>query len=107
MALFAWSGSAIVTSNGSTYVTGGGNNNGKYTNPQVDTLTKQLNAELDPAKQADIQAQIDKIVFTQDLASIPPFTFPGVNAADKKIQGVQYNPSQTDITWNMDKWSTQ
>jgi len=107
VALFAWSGSAIVTSNSSTYNTGGGNNNGKYSNPQVDKLTKQLNAELDPAKQADIQAQLDKIVFTQDLASIPAFTFPGVNAADKKIKGVEYNPSQTDITWNMDKWSTQ
>jgi len=107
VALFAWSGSAIVTSNSSTYVTGGGNNNGKYSNPQVDSLTKQLNATLDPAKQADLQAQLDKIVFTQDLASIPAFAFPGVNAADKKIKGVEYNPSQTDITWNMDKWSTQ
>jgi peptide/nickel transport system substrate-binding protein len=107
VALFAWSGSAIVTSNSSTYVTGGGNNNGKYSNPQVDQLTKQLNAELDPNKQADIQAQLDKIVFTQDLASIPVFAFPGVNAADKKIKGVEYNPSQSDITWNMDKWSTQ
>jgi peptide/nickel transport system substrate-binding protein len=107
VALFAWSGSAIVTSNSSTYVTGGGNNNGKYSNPQVDQLTKQLNAELDPAKQAQIQQQLDKIVFVQDLASIPAFAFPGVLAADKKIKGVEYNPSQSDITWNMDKWSAQ
>jgi peptide/nickel transport system substrate-binding protein len=107
VALFAWSGSAIVTSNSSTYVTGGGNNNGKYSNPEVDKLTAQLNAELDASKQPAIQAQLDKIIFTQDLASIPAFAFPGVLAADKKIKGVEYNPSQTDITWNMDKWSSQ
>jgi len=107
VALFAWSGSAIVTSNSSTYVTGGGNNNGKYSNPTVDKLTSQLNSELDATKQAGIQAQLDKIVFTQDLASIPVFTFPGVEAWDKKVKGVEYNPSQSDITWNMDKWSVQ
>jgi len=107
VALFAWSGSAIVTSNSTTYTTGGGNNNGHYSNPKVDELTKQLNGELDPAKQADIQAQLDKIIFTDDLASIPAFAFPGVLAADKKITGVQFNPSQSDITWNMDKWSAQ
>jgi ABC-type transport system substrate-binding protein len=107
VALFAYSGSAIVTGNSTQYVTGGGNNNGKYSNPQVDALTKQLNGELDPAKQADLQAQLDKIVFTQDLQSIPAFAFPGVLAWSKKIQGVEYNPSQSDITWNMDKWSAQ
>jgi peptide/nickel transport system substrate-binding protein len=107
VALFAWAGSAIVTSNSSTYVTGGGNNNGKYSNPQVDSLTKQLNSTLDPAKQKDLQAQLDKIVFTQDLASIPAFAFPAVLAADKKIQGVEYNASQADITYNASKWSLQ
>ena len=107
VALFAWSGSAIVTSNSSTYVTGGGNNNGKYSNPEVDKLVTQLDSELDTNKQADLQTQLDKIVFTQDLASIPAFAFPGVLAWSKKINGVQYNPSQSDITWNMDKWSVQ
>jgi peptide/nickel transport system substrate-binding protein len=107
VALFAWAGSAIVTSNSSTYVTGGGNNNGKYSNPQVDSLTKQLNSTLDPAKQKGLQAQLDKIVFSQDLASIPVFAFPAVLATDKKVQGVEYNASQSDVTFNASKWSLQ
>jgi ABC-type transport system substrate-binding protein len=107
VALFAWSGSAIVTSNSSTYVTGGGNNNGKYSNPQVDQLTTKLNGTLDPAGQKDLQGQLDKIVFTQDLASIPLFAFPAVLAADKKVQGLEYNASQSDVTYNASKWTLQ
>jgi peptide/nickel transport system substrate-binding protein len=106
VALFAWSGSAIVTSNSSTYVTGGGNNNGKYSNPQVDQLTNQLNETLSSDAQAPIQQQLDKIVFSQDVASIPLFAFPGVIANDKNVQGVEFNASQSDLTWNMDKWAS-
>jgi len=107
VALFAWAGSAVVTGNSSTYVTGGGNNNGKYSNPQVDKLTNELNSTLDSATQKGLQAQLDKIVFTQDLASIPVFAFPAVLAYDKKVQGIQFNASQSDITYNASKWSLQ
>ena len=38
MALFAWSGSPLVSGSSSIFTTGGGNNNGKYTNAEVDKL---------------------------------------------------------------------
>jgi peptide/nickel transport system substrate-binding protein len=107
VALFAWIGSAIVTSNSSTYTTGGGNNNGKYTNPKVDQLVAQLNQTLDPAQQKSIQGQLDKIIYTQDLASIPLFAFPAVLAYDKKVQGLTYNASQSDVTYDASKWTLQ
>jgi ABC-type transport system substrate-binding protein len=105
VALFGWAGSAIVTSNSSTYTTGGGNNNGKYSNPKVDQLVNQLNQTLDPAQQKSIQGQLDKIVWTQDLVSIPLFAFPAVLAHDKKVQGLTYNASQADVTFNASKWT--
>jgi len=107
VALFGWAGSAILTSNSSTYVTGGGNNNGKYTNPTVDQLTTQLDQTLDPAKQKTLQGQLDKIIWTQDLASIPLFAFPAVLAYDKNVQGLTYNASQSDVTYDASKWTVQ
>jgi peptide/nickel transport system substrate-binding protein len=105
VALFGWAGSAILTSNSSTYVTGGGNNNGKYSNPKVDQLTTELNQSLDPAKQKDLQAQLDKIVWTEDLVSIPLFAFPAALAYDKRVKGLEYNASQSDVTFNASKWT--
>ncbi len=104
VALFAWAGSALVTGDASTYVTEGGNNNGKYSNPEVDTLTTQLSAELDLDAQVELNKQIDDILWT-DLPTIPLFAFPGILATDPSAQNVEYNASQAGLTWNMNAWS--
>ncbi len=104
VALFAWSGSALVTASNSTYVTGGGNNNGHYSNPQVDALIQKLNQELDPDTQQQLIGQIEKLLW-DDVATIPVFAFPAVLATAANVQGVQYNASQSDITYNVSQWS--
>ncbi len=106
VALFAWSGSALVTGSSSTYTTDGGNNNGKYSNPEVDELTTQLNQETDPEAQKDLIIQIETILW-EDLATIPTFTFPGVLATDANVSGVVYNPSQAGLTWNAQEWASE
>ena len=75
VAMFAWAGSPLVTSPASTYTTGGGNNNGKYSNPQVDALIKQLNSEIDTTKQTDLIKQIETLLWT-DLMSDPAVRVP-------------------------------
>ncbi|MFN8075984.1 MAG: ABC transporter family substrate-binding protein [Kineosporiaceae bacterium] len=104
VALYAWSGSPLISGSSSTYVTNGGNNNGKYSNPQVDTLTAQLNGELDRAKQVDLIKQIEKILW-DDLATVPVFAFPAVAAWNSKVEKVIPNASQSGLTWNMQEWN--
>ncbi|GAB2687931.1 ABC transporter family substrate-binding protein [Thalassiella azotivora] len=104
VALFAWAGSPLVTGSSSTFVTNGGNNNGKYSNPQVDQLVSELNVTPDLDAQQELIKQIETILWN-DLATIPIFAFPGVIAFDSNLEGVQYQPSQSDITWNMHEWN--
>ncbi|MFC3686778.1 ABC transporter family substrate-binding protein [Aquipuribacter hungaricus] len=104
VAQFAWSGSPLKSGSASTFQTGGGNNNGQYTNPQVDELVNQLNAETDPDAQTELVIQIETILW-EDLATIPGFAFPGVLATTADAQGVEYNPTQSGLTWNMQEWT--
>lgn len=103
VAQFAWSGSPLKSGSSSTFQTGGGNNNGKYSNPEVDSLIDQLNQEPDPDAQTELVVQIETILWN-DLATIPGFSFPGVIATSADAQGVVYNPTQAGLTWNAYEW---
>jgi peptide/nickel transport system substrate-binding protein len=103
VALFAWSGSPLVSGSSSTYVTGGGNNNGKYTNADVDGWLAELDVTPDKDAQVELITQIETQLWN-DLATIPIFAFPGVVAYDNTVTGVTFQPSQSSVTWNMQKW---
>lgn len=103
VALFAWIGSPLVTGSDDIYKTNGGQNPGKYSNPQVDALINQMDHELNKDKQIQIQKQLDTIMW-KDLATIPLFAFPGLAATDNKVENVQINATQADITWNAYSW---
>ncbi|WP_460434666.1 ABC transporter family substrate-binding protein [Angustibacter speluncae] len=103
VALFAWSGSPLISGNSSIFTTGGGQNNGKYTNTEIDTLLPQLDVTPDPDEQVELIKQIEKILW-DDLATIPIFYFPGVVAYDNTVENVTFQPSQSQVTWNMQKW---
>ncbi len=103
VAMFAWAGSPLVTGSTDIYLTGGGQNPGKYSNPEVDKLLKQLNAELDTTKQTAIQKQIDTILWT-DLATIPAYAFPAMLATTPNATGMEFNATQADLSWNVAKW---
>jgi peptide/nickel transport system substrate-binding protein len=103
VALFAWAGSPLVTGSSSTYITGGGNNKGKYSNPEVDALTAELDVTSDVDAQNELVTQIETILWN-DLATIPLFAHPGITASSSTIEGVTAQPSQTHVTWNMQEW---
>ncbi|WP_432570035.1 ABC transporter family substrate-binding protein [Kineococcus sp. SYSU DK005] len=104
--LFAWSGSALVTGSAGQWTTEGcgSANYGCYSNPQVDDLVAQLNRATEPAAQDQLVAQIEKVLW-DDLVTIPVFAFPELAAWSKGVSGVVVNPSQAQITWNMDEWA--
>ena len=103
VALFAWSGSPLISGNSSIFTTGGGQNNGKYSNPEIDELLPKLDVTPDPDEQVELIKEIETILW-EDLATIPLFYFPGVVAYDNTIENVTFQPSQSQVTWNMHKW---
>ncbi len=103
IALFAWQGGPNKTGASSTFVTGGGNNQQSYSNPKVDELIKQLNAAVDKDEQLKLANEIDTILW-EDLATIPIFTFPGILAYSNTVKNIEYNPTQSGLTWNAEKW---
>jgi len=106
IALFAWTGSPLLTQGYATYLTKGAQNNGKYSNPQVDQLLKQLYSELNPTNQQRLLTELDRTLWS-DLATMPLFAFPALLATAKNIEGVQYNPSASGVTFNVNDWSLQ
>jgi len=104
VALFAWTGSPLLTQGYATYLTKGAQNNGNYSNAQVDQLLKQLYSELDPDNQQRLLTELDRTLWS-DLATMPLFAFPALLATTQKIDGVQYNPSASGVTYNVNDWS--
>ncbi len=104
VALFAWAGSPLVSGSGATYSTDGGNNNGNYTNPEVDTLMASLDVTPDADEQVRIITDVDAILW-DDLATVPLFAHPGIVAYESDLENVTFQPSQTQVTWNMQRWT--
>lgn len=52
------------------FATGGGWNLGKYSNPEVDRLINQANAELDEARRVSLYHRIDEILW-DDMVTVP------------------------------------
>lgn len=102
--MFAWIGSALVTGSNDIFRSTGESNFGKYANKQVDTWLNELAKETDPDAQTALIKQIDTQLWT-DLAQIPLFAFPGIVATTPDAEGVIYNASQADLTWNAYAWS--
>ena len=69
--LVGWSGRTDPDGNIYTFTrTGGGQNDGRYSNPEVDRLLDAARTELDLAKRRDLYAQVLRIAFGQDAARV-------------------------------------
>ncbi|MFF2373200.1 ABC transporter family substrate-binding protein [Streptomyces xiamenensis] len=110
VAQFAWIGSNQMSGWNSTFrtsectVEGKGNNNGCYSNPQVDQLLDDILVAPNPEDAQAIAAEIELLLW-EDLATIPIFQHPGITAWGDSVQNIVPNPSQGSITWNVHEWS--
>lgn len=108
VALFAWIGSPVVSGDPSIFQTKaggkGGQNGGKYSNPEVDKLLDTLVTKIDKNEQLKVRKQVDTLLW-KDLATIPLFALPALAAHGSKVSNVKQNATQNDITWNAFEWS--
>ncbi|HYY10576.1 MAG TPA: hypothetical protein VE781_06525, partial [Kineosporiaceae bacterium] len=69
-------------------------------------LMDELITQTDPGQHLATEKQIDQILW-DDLFNVPLFTFPAVYASAKNVEGLVYNPTQADLTWNAGEWSAK
>jgi peptide/nickel transport system substrate-binding protein len=100
---FAWVGGPFTSGNTSIYKCDGGQNYGKFCNPEVDRLLDQANAELDEAKAAALWNQIDQLV-TDNMVTMPLFQKDNFIAYRNTYGNIGDNPSQEGIFWNAATW---
>ena len=102
--LFGWqSPSTGVSESIANYQTGGQNNYGKYSDPQVDKLLDELKVTTDTARQTEILASVE-MQLADDAFGITIFQFPEVTGISKKVQGVSSIPLSPNYFWNFWEW---
>jgi peptide/nickel transport system substrate-binding protein len=102
---FSWVGGPFAVSGSrDIYVTGGGGNYGRFSDPEVDALFKQATAELDPARSTELANQIDRKLW-EELPVIPLYQRPTFLAWRGTLRNVVENPSLEGPLWNAESWA--
>jgi peptide/nickel transport system substrate-binding protein len=102
---FSWVGGPFAVSGSrDIYVTGGGSNWGRFSDPEVDALFEQAMAELDPARSTALANQIDRKLW-EGLPSIPLYQRPTFLAWREGLRNVVENPSLEGPLWNAETWA--
>ena len=103
VAQFAWSGSGLVSENPPLFTSTSDQNYGKYSNPQVDAQLVQLAETSDKTEQLKLTGELESTLW-KDLATIPLFAWPLLNANSPRVSGVVLNTTQTQATFNGTDW---
>jgi peptide/nickel transport system substrate-binding protein len=103
-AVFGWAGSGLIASGQSIYITGGNQNYGKYTNPEVDRIWGELIQVTDPADALPLQIELEEQLWS-NLYNVTLYANPGMTAWSSSVEGPQYNPTQYGGTWNAETWT--
>jgi peptide/nickel transport system substrate-binding protein len=104
VAMYAWAGSPVLSGMASIFSPDAGDNYGHYNNPAVSAVFQQALAETDVTKRRTLLKQLDTLLWT-DLVNIPLFAFPAVFATAKNVQGMEFNATTANLTWNAGSWS--
>ncbi len=95
---FSW---GVDPDQSTMFKTGGGFNDNKYSNPEVDKLLDQGVKELDPQKRAALYLQMQDLIL-DDLPTVI-IDFPQTTAAvNKRVHNLKPNP--INIRWNVHTW---
>ncbi|GAA1033025.1 MULTISPECIES: ABC transporter family substrate-binding protein [Amycolatopsis] len=102
--VFAWVASPFPFGGAiQNWGTGQGNNYGKYSSPQVDSLMAQANAETDQTKAADLLNQADQVM-SNDAYVLPLYQKPTFIASSDKIANIRNNSTLDGPVYNMAEW---
>ena len=74
------------------WLTGGGNNDAQYANPEYDSLIQQAKATADPAERMQLMHDAEDIIIGQDYALCPLYFYTQKYMLADGIQGMYYTP---------------
>ena len=74
------------------WLTGGGNNDAQYSNPDYDALIQQAKAATDPAERMELMHQAENLIIGQDYALCPLYFYTQKYMLADGIQGMYYTP---------------
>ena len=74
------------------WLTGGGNNDAQYANPEYDALIQQAKAATDPAERMELMHQAENILVGQDWVVNPLYFYTQKYMLADGIQGMYYTP---------------
>ena len=74
------------------WLTGGGNNDAQYANPEYDSLIQQAKATTDPAERMQLMHDAEDIIIGQDYALCPLYFYTQKYMLADDIQGMYYTP---------------
>ena len=102
---FSWVGGPFAVSGSrDIYVTEGGQNWSRFSDPEVDALFEQAMAELDPTRSTELANQIDRKLW-EGLPSIPLYQRPTFLAWRGTVRNVVENPTLEGPLWNAESWA--
>jgi peptide/nickel transport system substrate-binding protein len=104
LALYSSVSSAFPSENAAPYLSSAGAGNfDAYSNPKVDTLFDQANAELNAGKAGAIYNEIDQQLWA-DMVSLPLYPDPTFLAHLRGYVNIADNPSASGPFWNAEQW---
>lgn len=104
---FGWSAETTnVTEPDANYRSTGQNNYGAYNNPEVDKLYDELQTTTDPARQQEINTEVEKHLL-EDGFGMPLFQFPGLTAFKDNISNVNSITVTPTMFWNFWEWEVK
>ena len=104
-ALYGWQPSNVgVSPVVEAFSTDGRTNLSHYSNEKVDALLAKLSTTFDPARQVEIEKQVDALLW-EDAYGMPLFQYPSIYAYDQdKVSGISWSVLSPTIFWNVWDW---
>lgn len=106
VALYAWVGQPLKSSQASIYQSGGGQNWQGYTNQAVDEAWEKVKVEFNEAARIDALKTADRLT-AEDFASLPLFQVANMWAYSDTIDDSVYYQGSDGVTWNANEWEVQ
>lgn len=102
--IFAWQSTSLaVTGSDQIFGTGKPSNFNGFASAEVDALLSELDTALDPARQVEIQLEVEKILWSEAYGTTI-FQFPGLTWWDAGVEGVDSSPLSPSLFWNFWDW---
>ena len=102
--VFGFSGSGLVASGQSIYITGGDQNYGKYSSKVVDDVWQKVITSTDRDTADKLKIPFEEQLW-KDVYNLPLYATPGLAAWNSKVTGPSYNATQYGTTWNAATWT--